>query len=49
MTAAEEWARVRQCREMASDDLLDNQPSLLAHSALGFEVVERCVHFRKKL
>jgi aminoglycoside 6'-N-acetyltransferase I len=47
MMAAEEGARVRQCREMASDALLDNQPSLRAHSALGFEVVERCVHFRK--
>jgi len=29
--------------------LLNNQPSLRAHSALGFEVVDRCVHFRKRL
>lgn len=49
MEAAEGWARERQCREMASDALLNNQPSLQAHSALGFEVVDRCVHFRKKL
>jgi len=49
MEAAEEWARERQCREMASDALLNNQPSLRAHSALGFEVVDRCVHFRKRL
>jgi aminoglycoside 6'-N-acetyltransferase I len=49
MHAAEEWARALHCREMASDALLDNQPSLRAHSAVGFEVVDRCVHFRKKL
>lgn len=49
MEAAEQWARGMQCREMASDALLDNQPSLRAHSALGFEVVDRCVHFRKTL
>jgi aminoglycoside 6'-N-acetyltransferase I len=49
MEAAERWARERNCREMASDALLDNQPSLQAHSAVGFEVVDRCVHFRKKL
>lgn len=49
MDAAEEWARGLHCREMASDALLDNQPSLRAHSAVGFEVVDRCVHFRKKL
>jgi aminoglycoside 6'-N-acetyltransferase I len=49
MEAAEQWARDRQCREMASDALLDNQESLRAHSAMGFEVVDRCVHFRKRL
>lgn len=49
MQAAEQWARRMECREMASDALLDNQPSLRAHSALGFEVVDRCVHFRKRL
>ena len=47
--AAEEWARGLQCCEMASDALLDNHPSMRAHTALGFEVVDRCVHFRKKL
>lgn len=49
MTAAEGWARDWQCREIASDALQDNEPSVRAHSALGFEVVDRCVHFRKKL
>lgn len=49
MEAAERWARGMQCLEIASDALLDNQPSLRAHSAMGFEVVDRCVHFRKTL
>lgn len=49
MEAAEQWARGKQCREMASDALLDNQPSLRAHSALGFEIIDRFVHLRKSL
>ncbi|HEX8789615.1 MAG TPA: GNAT family N-acetyltransferase [Polyangiaceae bacterium] len=47
--AAEAWARSRGCREMGSDALVDNDASLLAHEALGFEVVDRCVHFKKRL
>ncbi len=47
--AAEEWARKQRCREMASDALIDNADSLNAHAACGFEVVDRCVHFRKSL
>lgn len=49
MAAAEEWARERGYREMASDALLDNTSSHQAHQALGFEEVERAVHFRKRL
>ena len=49
MRAAEKWARARQCREMASDALIDNVESVRAHRALGFEEVDRCVHFRKQL
>lgn len=49
MDAAERWSRGMACRELASDALLKNQPSLRAHSAVGLEVVDRCVHFRKKL
>jgi aminoglycoside 6'-N-acetyltransferase I len=49
MRAAEEWARTQGCLEMASDALIDNDESQLAHEALGFEVVDRCVHFRKSL
>jgi aminoglycoside 6'-N-acetyltransferase I len=33
---------------MASDALIDNDGSQPAHEALGFEVVDRCVHFRKE-
>jgi aminoglycoside 6'-N-acetyltransferase I len=49
MRAAEQWAREHGCREMASDALVDNEGSQLAHGALGFEVVDRCVHYRKSL
>jgi aminoglycoside 6'-N-acetyltransferase I len=49
MDAAEEWSRGMKCVEIASDSLLDNAASQRAHSALGFEVVDRCVHFRKRL
>jgi aminoglycoside 6'-N-acetyltransferase I len=49
MRAAEEWAREQKCVEIASDALLDNSASQSAHSALGFEIVDRCVHFRKAL
>jgi aminoglycoside 6'-N-acetyltransferase I len=49
MLAAEEWARTQRCREMASDALIENLGSQRAHEAMGFEVVDRCVHFRKAL
>jgi len=47
--AAEDWARARDCREMASDALIDNTTSESAHIALGYEVVDRCILFRKRL
>jgi aminoglycoside 6'-N-acetyltransferase I len=49
VAAAEAWARSQGCHEMASDAQIDNGVSLRAHEALGFEVVDRCVHFRKRL
>jgi aminoglycoside 6'-N-acetyltransferase I len=49
MDAAEEWARAQGCLEMASDARMDNAGSERAHTALGFEIVDRCVHFRKAL
>jgi aminoglycoside 6'-N-acetyltransferase I len=47
--AAEDWAREQGCLEIASDALIDNDASVNAHQALGFEIVDRCVHFRKSL
>jgi aminoglycoside 6'-N-acetyltransferase I len=47
--AAEAWARSRGCAEFASDALLDNDDSQLAHLACGFAETERVVYFRKPL
>ncbi len=47
--AAEEWARAQGCVEMASDTWIDHEGSQRAHEALGFDVVDRCVHYRKAL
>jgi len=47
--AAEDWARAKGCREMASDCLLDNEVSLAAHLALGYEEKSRLIHFAKSL
>jgi aminoglycoside 6'-N-acetyltransferase I len=49
MDAAESWAREHGYTELASDALLDNSVSHAAHQALGFDIVERAVHFRKSL
>jgi len=49
MLAAEDWARSQGCRELASDTWIDQESSQRAHEALGFEVVDRCVHFKKAL
>jgi aminoglycoside 6'-N-acetyltransferase I len=49
MKQAEAWSRTQNCREIASDALLDNMASQRAHAALGFEIVDRCVLFRKNL
>lgn len=47
--AAENWATLRNFTEIASDTQLDNAQSQAAHSALGYEEVERLVAFRKTL
>jgi aminoglycoside 6'-N-acetyltransferase I len=49
VAAAERWARNQGCTEMASDAWVDAIDSQRAHEALGFEVVDRCVHYRKAL
>jgi aminoglycoside 6'-N-acetyltransferase I len=49
IAAAERWARDQGHTELASDAVLDNHGSERAHLALGFEEVERAIHFRKDL
>lgn len=49
MRVAEEWARSQGCHELASDSWIDHEASQRAHEALGFEVVDRCVNFKKAL
>ena len=43
----EAWARGQGCRELASDTWADRPASQRAHEALGFELVDRCVNYRK--
>jgi putative acetyltransferase len=47
--AAERWAAAQGCQEMASDAQMENEVSLAAHKALGFEESSRAVHLRKRL
>jgi aminoglycoside 6'-N-acetyltransferase I len=49
VAAVEVWARAHGHAELASGALLDNDPSIAAHKALGFTEVERQVHFAKRL
>lgn len=42
-------ARADGLREIGSDALIDNAPSLAAHASWGFEEIERVVWFRKTL
>ena len=44
--AGKDWARERGCREFASDTWSHAQHSIDAHQRLGFELVDKCVHFR---
>jgi len=49
IAAAESWGRARGCIEMASDTWIDHDVSQRAHEAIGFSVVDRCVHYKKVL
>ncbi len=46
---AENWARDKDCEEMASDAEVGNELSLTAHQKLGYEETSRLVHLRKIL
>ena len=47
--AAEDWGREQQLNEIASDALIENEISIAAHKALGYQEVERIVCFRRDL
>ncbi|HXF85916.1 MAG TPA: aminoglycoside 6'-N-acetyltransferase [Anaerolineales bacterium] len=49
MRTAENWAREKGVTEMASDTWLENEVSIAAHLKMGYEEVERLVHFWKRL
>ncbi|HZV78327.1 MAG TPA: aminoglycoside 6'-N-acetyltransferase [Candidatus Binatus sp.] len=49
VAAGEQWARSRDCVEMASDALLENEDGRRAHEHLGYAEVEQAVRFRKDL
>jgi aminoglycoside 6'-N-acetyltransferase I len=49
LAAAENWARGRGYREMASDSQLNNDISYSAHRRAGYAEVDRIVQFRKVL
>jgi len=49
LLAAENWTRQQGCREMASDTWIDSDLSQRVHESLHFQVVDRCVHYRKAL
>jgi aminoglycoside 6'-N-acetyltransferase I len=47
--AGEQWARKQGLREIASDAELENEISISAHKAIGYEEEARIVCFRKEL
>jgi aminoglycoside 6'-N-acetyltransferase I len=47
--AAEDWGRAQGLREIASNALIENEVSIAAHVAMGYEEVERIVCFRRAL
>ena len=49
LTWAEAWSRGQHAVEIASDTWIDHSLSIDAHRALGFEIAERTIHFRKPL
>jgi aminoglycoside 6'-N-acetyltransferase I len=49
LQAAEDWARSRGFKEMASDALLDNHVSHAAHKSAGYDEVDKVITYRKSL
>lgn len=46
---AEDWPRSHRYTEIASDAVINNEIPQRAHEALGYQVMDRCVHYRKRL
>lgn len=49
LAAGEEWARVRGCREIASDCHAHNAASRASHLASGFQETGVLIHFAKRI
>ncbi len=49
MQAAEDWSREKGYQEIASDTWLENDASIQMHLRMGYEEMERLVHFVKRL
>jgi len=49
LEACEKWALNKKCSEFASDCELDNDASLQFHLAMGFEVANRIICFKKSV
>lgn len=49
LTACENWAKEKDCKEFASDCELSNSMSLAFHLNVGFEEANRIICFTKKL
>jgi aminoglycoside 6'-N-acetyltransferase I len=49
IAAAEQWARRQGCTEFGSDASIENEGSIAAHRALGFQETSRGCMFRKDL
>lgn len=47
--AAMQWAKARDCSELASDTSIENQSSQAVHRSLGFVATERVVYFKRQL
>jgi len=43
------WAKEKGCRRMLSDTWTERTSAIKVHRALGFKVVDRRVHFQKRL
>ena len=49
LSYCEKWAREMHCTEFASDCEIENQGSLQFHLAMGFEVANRIICFKKNI